>query len=233
MAPSLPIKLVFLSPPALPAPLTGGAAAAAARTMGPRVPAPGTGRRHRRTGPCRRHSFLPRPLEYSGTRAGREVLPRHRLQRTLPEEPPVPGATGGAGRRDEPRPGGERGGVRQPLSRTSQPCPGSFSLLPALWAYGCRPGTPGHRSPGGPPGGEGTRLVVGTVGTHLRCLLRVRGARTHEGSPGGEAMLPQPGSASGCTPGGGGGRWQWGQARGWGGRTERMWQAVPIGDTLG
>lgn len=90
VAPSLPIKLVFLSPPALPAPLTGGAAAAAARTMGPRVPAPGTGRRHRRTGPCRRHSFLPRPLEYSGTRAGREVLPRHRLQRTLPEEPPVP-----------------------------------------------------------------------------------------------------------------------------------------------
>lgn len=40
--PSLPIKLVFLSPPALPALRTGGAAAAA-RTMGPRLPAAGTG----------------------------------------------------------------------------------------------------------------------------------------------------------------------------------------------
>lgn len=45
--PSLPIKVVFLSPPALPALRTGGAAAAAARTMGPRLPAARTGHRHR------------------------------------------------------------------------------------------------------------------------------------------------------------------------------------------
>lgn len=38
--PSLPIKLVFLSPPALPAPRTGGAVAA--RTMEPQLPIAGT-----------------------------------------------------------------------------------------------------------------------------------------------------------------------------------------------
>lgn len=59
MPPSLPIKLVFLSPPALLAPLTGGAAAAVARTMGPQLraasPAVGT--------PTAGTSSFPRPRE--------------------------------------------------------------------------------------------------------------------------------------------------------------------------
>lgn len=58
MAPSLPIKLVFLSPPALLSPFTGGAAAAAARTMGLRVPA-GYRLPAPPYGPCRGRSYFP------------------------------------------------------------------------------------------------------------------------------------------------------------------------------
>lgn len=178
VAPSLPIKLVFLSPPALPAPLTGGAAAAAARTMGPRVPAVGTAVRAPATGTRTSPVLSNTPTEGPGERCSSEHYRRsHRYRRSR----------GLVGRRDEPRPGAERGGVRRPLSRTSRRCPGSFNLLPSLCVHGCRPGAPGHRSPGGPPSGEGMRLVVRT---RFRCLLRIQGARGHEGSPGREAMLP-------------------------------------------
>lgn len=78
------------------------------------------------------------------------------------------------------------------------------------------------------------------VGTQPRCLLEFRGLGHTEIPLGREAMLPQPGSASGCRGGrrravaeegeeGGTG----GNTRGWGGRTEGVWQVVLIGDILG
>lgn len=162
MAPSLPIKLVFLSPPALPAPLTGGAAAAAARTMG-RIPAPGTGPRHRRRAPCRGHSYFPRlwntRAQGPGERCRRGAVSSECYRRSRRYRR----SRGLAGRRDEPRPGGERGGARWPLCRTSRRSPGSFSLLPPLCAHGCRPGVPGHRSPRGSAGRGG-----GEVGWWVR-----------------------------------------------------------------
>lgn len=99
--PSLPIKLVFLSPPALPAPRTGGAAAV--RTMGPRLPAAGTRPGTAVGTPAAGTSTSPVPSRTGvegrarGARCGRVPSNHHRYRRSRGLASRTDGAPGGGG----------------------------------------------------------------------------------------------------------------------------------------
>lgn len=213
MPPSLPIKLVFLSPPALLAPRTGGAAVSA-RTMGPWLPAAGTGPCTAVGTPAAGTSTSPVPSRTGargrarGARRGRVPSEHHRrshwYRRSRGLTSRRDGAPGGGGvhtavscpagwgaRRGSPDPSPAAPGPARACFWSRSTGPAGLLHPPACFTCKLLPRdwlARQHRGivpPAAPArAGRGVKLAVGTGSG---CLLGFRGLRPTKAAPGREA----------------------------------------------